>query len=302
MRTEQAIRHFINSCLGRNLSPITVSWYQNKLGVFAGYCLELPTEPGQIEVFLASIQGAPETRHAYFRVLRVFFRFIGSRFGMPNPMEEVLPPRCPKKVMATLEPRETMRLISSASSSLRDKAILTLLIDTGMRASELARIRGQDIKADTVVVQGKCGQREIPILPETQRLLLALVAQDGRDGYVFHGHKGPLTRKGVYRIVSTHMRKVGIEGPKLGPHRIRHAFGKGYLMDGGDLSSLQNLMGHNNITTTQKYAALNLNDIIKKHHQFTPLRAAQAAAQESFFDTDQAVKEAEAIIAGKKQV
>jgi hypothetical protein len=96
------------------------------------------------------------------------------------------------------------------------------------------------------------------------------------------------------------MEKAGISGPKLGGHRIRHAFGKGYLVSGGDLRSLQELMGHSDITTTQKYASLNLNDTIRKHHTFSPLRAARAAAQESFFDTNAALKEVEEILKQKK--
>ncbi|GAI07481.1 unnamed protein product [marine sediment metagenome] len=67
---------------------------------------------------------------------------------------------------------------------------------------------------------------------------------------------------------------------------------------GGDTRSLQKIMGHKKITTTEKYVELALTDIIAKHHQFTPLRAAHAAAQQSFFDKDkdQAVKEAEEIV------
>ena len=123
-------------------------------------------------------------------------------------------------------------------------------------------------------------------------------SQDGSDEYLFHGQRGPLTRRGIYRIVRRYMSKAGIGGPKLGGHRLRHAFGKNYIVNGGDLRSLQEIMGHASITTTQKYATLNLTDTVEKHHRFTPLRAAHAAAQESFFKVE-VVKEAEAILEGK---
>ena len=117
------------------------------------------------------------------------------------------------------------------------------------------------------------------------------------DEHVFHDdHKKPISRFTIYRIVREHMEKAGIKGPKLGPHRLRHAFGKNFLVEGGDLRSLQEIMGHTDVKTTQKYAALNLTDIIKKHRNFTPLRAAHAAAQESLFDTNAALREAEAIL------
>ncbi|MBA7602291.1 Tyrosine recombinase XerC [subsurface metagenome] len=314
MKTQMAVDDFLRSRQARNLSPITIAWYREKLQLFARLCPELPEEPGPIEEHLATIQGVPETRHAHFRALRAFFKFVSERYEpasrkkrLPNPMTKVAPPRCPKKVMTTLEPDETMRLLlssssslllSSSSSSLRDKALLTLLIDTGIRTSEAAGLRKQDIKTSTVRVRGKTGEREIPISEETKGLLLTLSAQD-KGEYIFNGHKGPLGRHGVYRIVNAHMKKAGISGPKLGGHRLRHAFGKGYLVNGGDLRSLQQIMGHANITTTEKYAALTLDDTIKKHHQFTPLRAAHAAAQESFLDKVEAVREAEEILERK---
>ena len=100
---------------------------------------------------------------------------------------------------------------------------------------------------------------------------------------------------------SEHMDKAGIKGPKMGPHRIRHAFGKDFLVEGGDLRSLQEIMGHADIKTTEKYASLNLTDIIKKHQKFSPLRAAHAAAQGSFLNSEanSIVEEAEKILKGK---
>ncbi len=297
MKTQTAIDEFLHSCIATNLSPVTIAWYTAKLGKFANSCQKLPKKPEKIVEFLAGIQGEPETRHAYYRALKVLYRFFRKRHKFPNPIELIDPPRCPRKVMATLEAEQTLRLLNSASN-LRDKTILTLLVDTGMRSTEVAGLRKQDIKAETVMVRGKSGEREIPISDETRILLLNLITQNGRSSYIFYGHKGPLTRKGVYRIVSAHMRKAEIVGPKLGAHRIRHAFGKGYLVSGGDLRSLQDIMGHSNITTTQKYASLNLSDVVAKHHKFSPLRAAHAAAQESFFnvEAEAAIKEAEEIL------
>ena len=209
MKTQMAVNDFLRSRQARNLSPITITWYRDKLQLFAWSCPELPEEPGPIEEHLATIKGTPETRHAQFRALRAFFKFVSQRYELPNPVTKVAPPRCPKKVMVTLEPDEMMRLLlASYSSSLRDNALLTLLIDTGMRASEAAGLRKQDIKASTVRVRGKTGEREIPISDETRRLLLAVITDKGE--YVFNDHKGPLGRHGVYRIARACMAKAGI--------------------------------------------------------------------------------------------
>ncbi len=297
MKTQAALDNFLQSCIARELSPITIGFYRNKLGRFARSYPKLPRKPAPIEEFLASIQGVPETKHAYYRALKVLYRFLRKRYRLPNPIDLIDPPRCPKKIMATLEPQDLMRLLNSAST-LRNRTILTLFVDTGMRSTELAGLRKQDIKAETVTIRGKTGEREVPISEDTRRLLLALITHDhSTDEYVFHRRKGklPINRKSIYTMINAHMKKAGIQGPKLGGHRIRHAFGKNYLVEGGDLRSLQELMGHANITTTEKYASLNLTDIVKKHHQFTPLRAAHAAAQETLFAAE-ALKEAEEIL------
>jgi len=199
--------------------------------------------------------------------------------------------------MPTLEVGELMKLLNSAETT-RDRAIITLLTDCGARAGEVCSLLKHNIKEETIIVHGKVGWREVPISEETKHLLLQVAAQSP-DDYVFHGHKGPITRHLIYAIVRRHMEKVGIKGPKLGPHRLRHAFGKNYLVEGGDLRSLQEIMGHADIKTTEKYATLNLTDIIKKHQKFSPLRGVHAAAQESLF-TSEAHKEAEEILRRKE--
>jgi site-specific recombinase XerD len=294
MRTELALQEFLASRIAANLSPATISWYKDRLLPFARSCPTLPRRPEPIETFLATVQGSPETKFDVYRALKTFFKFISSRRRIPNPMDAIQPPRRPKTLMATLEANELMRLLQSAQDP-RDRAILTLIMDNGVRAGEVCSLLKHNIKQETVVVCGKTGWREVPISEETRRLLLPIAAASP-DDHVFHGHKGPITRHLIYEVVRRHMEEAGIKGPKLGPHRIRHAFGKNYIVEGGDLRSLQEIMGHADIKTTEKYATLNLTDIIKKHRKFSPLRAAHAAAQESLFDTNAALREAETIL------
>ncbi|MBA7544545.1 Tyrosine recombinase XerC [subsurface metagenome] len=305
MKTQAAIQAFLHNRRAKNLRPKTIEWYDSFLGRFASCYPEFPMKPEPIEDFLAQVTGEPETKHAYYRCLKALYRFICKRYRregeqVQNPMEFIDPPRCPRKIMPTLEPREMMQLINLAekAENLRDRALLSIFIDSGARVGEIATLRRQNIKENTIKVSGKTGEREIPISDESRRLLLALIATNGAGEYVFTNQQRgkPLTRYGIYWIVRAYMRKAGIQGPKQGTHRIRHGFGKGYLVNGGDLRSLQEIMGHAHISTTQKYASLNLNDVIAKHHKFTPLRSAHAAAQESLFDTSEVVKEAEGIL------
>lgn len=303
MKTLAAIQYFLDNRRAQNLRPTTIDWYSALLGKFAQACPELAKEPLKIEVFLAglvSLKRSEQTIHDYFAALRAFFRFLADRYNVPNPMAKIRSPRCRKKLRATLEPSEVWRILYAATN-LRDKTLLTLIADNGIRSGELRSLRKRHIRTDTVTVYGKCGEREVPITEETRRLLLSLTANIGQDDYVFQGHKGPLGRHGVYQMVRKYMRQAGISGPKLGSHRIRHGFGKNFLVSGGDLRSLQLIMGHTNITTTEEYTALTSSDILAKHRQFNLLRAAHAAAQESFLDNSGVLKEAEEILKGEQK-
>ena len=297
MKTELALREFIASRIAANLSPATIEWYKDRLSPFANSCPDLPQRPEPIERFLATVYGSPETKYDVYRALKTFFKFICSRRRLPNPMDEVQSPRRPKTLMPTLEVGELMRLLHSVESP-RDRAIITLLVDCGVRAGEVCSLLKHNIKQETIIVHGKVGWREVPVSEETKRLLLKVAALSP-DDYVFHGQKGPISRHLIYAIVRRALEKAGIKGPKLGPHRLRHAFGKNFLVQGGDLRSLQEIMGHADIETTEKYATLNLTDIVKKHQKFSPLKAAHAAAQESLF-TAEAIREVEQILRTKE--
>ncbi len=298
MRTEQAFREFINSRISANLSPRAIEWYEDRLGPFVKFCAAFPRRPEPVEEFLASVRGSPVTKLDTFNALKTFFKFICLRHRIPNPMELVAPPHRPKVRMATLELCELAMLLQPADC-LRDRALLNLIIDTAVRAGEVCSLLKHNIKQETIIVQGKTGWREVPISEETKELLLRLAAESS-DDYVFHDdHGNPISRFSIYRIVRKYMERAAIKGPKLGSHRLRHAFGKNFLVQGGDLRSLQEIMGHADIETTQKYASLNLTDIVRKHQKFSPLKAAHAAARENLFATE-ALREAEEILKARK--
>lgn len=225
--------------------------------------------------------------------VQAFYRFICKRHSLPNPIELVDAPIRHKKVRPTLSTNELSELCIQPKT-LRDTALITLLIDNGVRSGEAVSLKRQNIFDDHIKVDGKTGEREVPISQETRDLLLALVEANRPDSdYVFQGKRGPITVSGVYQIIHPYMLAAGINGPKLGPHRIRHAFGKHYIKNGGDTRSLQKIMGHANITTTEIYVDLSTDDIVEKHRQFTPLRTAHYSTR--------ALREAEDIIRLRRQ-
>ncbi|GAH66970.1 unnamed protein product, partial [marine sediment metagenome] len=137
MKTQEAINDFIHSRIAGDRSPLTIQWYQQRLGTFARACPTLPKRPEPIETYLASLNCSPAERLNQFNALRAFYRFLRKRHRLPNPMDLIDPPHGEDKNGATLEAEELWKLLSSVTT-LRDKAVLTLLVDTGIRSSELA--------------------------------------------------------------------------------------------------------------------------------------------------------------------
>ena len=301
MNTAAAVQSFIYSRRSLNRRPATIKWYERNLRRFIAFSEELPMEPEPIEQFLAEVvpDEQEQTRHGYYRTLKALYRFTCRRRRLLNPMDLIDPPARHKKVKASLTAQELMMLLTKPPG-VRDMALLTLFVDSGCRAGESASLRKQNIFDGYVVVEGKTGQRFAFISEETRRLLLNLVASNnGSSDYVFLGQRGALTTSGIYRIVSKYLKAANISPPKMGPHRLRHAFGKNYILNGGDTRSLQEIMGHKNISVTEEYVELSQKDVQGKHHQFTPLRSAHAAAQGSLFTDDaarQALEEAEKIL------
>ena len=301
MNTAAAVQSFLYNRRSLNRRPSTIKWYERNLKRFIAFSPELPTEPEPLEQFLAEVvpDHQEQTRHGYYRTLKALYRFTCRRRRLPNPMDLIDPPARHKKIKPSLTARELMMLLAKPPG-VRDMALLTLFVDSGCRAGEAASLRKQNIFDGYVVVDGKTGQRFAFISEETRRLLLNLVANNnGRSDYVFLGQRGALTTSGIYRVVNKHLRAADITPPKMGPHRLRHAFGKNYILNGGDTRSLQEIMGHENISVTEEYVELSREEIQAKHHRFTPLRSAHAAAQSSMFTDDaarQALAEAEEIL------
>jgi site-specific recombinase XerD len=284
MKTRAAVDAFIAD-RAPDLSALSSALYRQQLGRLAATFEELPDKPEPVAIFLNGIRGKKITRYGYYRTFKAFYAFVKERFRRRNVMAGIRMQRPDTHVMmATLEPREQSMVLRAAANP-RDLAIVTILTDTGIRAGELVTLNKRSIGDGYILVDGKTGPRFVPVSDETMTALHGLAGVAGKAGWLFPGYQDrPLSRQQVYRIVRSLMDRAGVHPPKMGPHRMRHAFGKAYLVNGGDVRSLQLLMGHRQISTTEQYTSLNTKDLEAKHHRFTPLHSAQAAAQFNFLD------------------
>lgn len=300
MKTQKARNNFLEA--KQDLSPRTLEQYSQALDYLTRECPKIPKKSEPIRSALNRVNKL-WVRDAYWRVWKSFFRWCWWEYGIPNPMDRVQRPKPDEIEPRVLEPEE-LPLVLAAADNLRDKTILALALDSGVRASEFGRICTLDIGNDTIWLWGKGRKRlKVPISPETRRLLQLLIDQDGKrpQSPLFTGHNGqPISRFAVYRSVRRCMDRAGIVGPKRGSHCLRHSLATNFLADGGDVFILQRIMRHTDIGTTQKYVHLAMRTVVKRHHEHSPLRDALRGAQGALFsqdfDTHLAIKEAEKIL------
>ncbi len=269
MRTAHAARLFLDTRRSRNVSSKTIEAYEWALAKMAAlYPLELPSTSGDIEkMFRHYANFAPDSLASLWRRLLTFWRWMAVKGYAENIMQDIPPPTSRLILPRTLNTDETRQLLSCADTS-RDYAILAVLLDTGIRVGELASMTRETTRSDGIRVSGKTGDRIVPISPE----VLTLVERQGDQGVVWIGLRGPMTVSGLQNIVRRCMRRAGFLPPKLGPHTLRHTFGMQYILNGGDVFSLQRIMGHTKIETTMIYVNMSNALVARQHRKFSPMR------------------------------
>jgi integrase/recombinase XerC len=219
--------------------------------------------------------------------LRSFFRFLCRENVIAvNPCEALQTPRLDKILPVFLDTNEIKELLNfpcgESLLSIRDKAALELLYATGVRVSELVGISLADIDLGgrTIIVLGKGSKERIVLMGSTSVLAVKnylehvrpkLIAAGGKttETKLFLNARGTtLTDRSVRRIVDKHVKDVSII-KKVSPHTLRHTFATHLLDNGADLRSVQELLGHVNVTTTQLYTHLSterLKSVYKTSH------------------------------------
>ncbi|MEJ5363891.1 MAG: site-specific tyrosine recombinase XerD [Desulfosoma sp.] len=280
----------------RRMSRHTVSAYAGDLRNLAHFLTHKKgrsswsaVDRRDLEDYLAACapQTAPKTRARRLACMRSFFRFLEERSLVPsNPAAAVTFPKLPRSLPKTLSGSHVEALLNapvlSTPLGLRDKAILELLYATGIRVAELTELTFHQVnlKAGFLIVRGK-GDKE-RLVPMGQWAVEALQAYvergrpvlvKGRDpGRIFLNHHGrPLSRQGVWKMIKTYGRRIG-SPEAVSPHVLRHSFATHLLQNGADLRSLQMMLGHADISTTQIYTHV-ARERLKKIHQHHHPRA-----------------------------
>lgn len=220
------------------------------------------------------------TQNYYVIAIRNFLKFLAKRGVKCVPPERVELPRVSRRDIEVLSYSELERLLSSPKGdslrAKRDRAILETLFSTGLRVSELCALnRRVDLERGEVSVRGKGDKLRVVFLSERARRALKsyldvrkdpeeeLFVSVSRSGKVL----GRILPRTVQRLVDTCARVAGIP-KKVHPHELRHSFATDLLINGADLRSVQSLLGHANIGTTQIYTHLTNKELREVHKAF----------------------------------
>ena len=291
---ELRIAQFLAELARGNASPHTLRSYGADLRQFLEYFSptgETPPHPraiGQLEIreWLAGLYDrnlAAVTMNRKLAALRMFFAFLHREGVVPfNPARLVNSRKTPKKLPAVITEERANALIDgleSAAAQLypaRDRAIFELLYGCGLRASELTGLDLADVdRAERWLrVRGKGRkERQAPFGSKAAEALdrwLAARADLARDNALFVNRRGRrLSPRGLQYIVKFYARLLAGDS-SLHPHALRHAFATHLLSDGADLRSIQELLGHARLTTTQKYTQVSLTDLMAVYDRAHP--------------------------------
>jgi integrase/recombinase XerD len=281
----------------RGLSRNTLEAYRSdllQLGAFLGRrgVGVVAAEHSDLSAFLAQLAAgsderppvAPATLQRKAACMRSFYRHL-RREGIldGDPTADLRAPRKSQRLPKVLSRDDVARLLAAPRgtdpAALRDRALLELMYACGLRASEAIGLDVRDVDLERGVLRARGKGSKERIVPVGREAVAAVRAylQRGRPVLVglttepclFVNRRGSgLTRQGLYKIVRRHARAAGLEG-KMSPHTLRHTFATHLLAGGCDLRSLQEMLGHADVATTQIYTHLSaerLKDVYFKAH------------------------------------
>lgn len=222
------------------------------------------------------------TQNYHLIALRTFLKYLNKRGQKVIAPDKIELAKTPQRSLDLISVAELNRLLNSPSGneleSLRDKAILELLFSTGLRVSELASLnRDLDLSKDEFSIRGKGEKVRVVFLSDEAKDAIKkyLKARKDMDEPLFislskrkSSQKEPrLTTRSIERLVKKYAIKSGIS-KKVTPHVIRHSFATDLLQNGADIRSVQMMLGHANISTTQIYTHMTDAELKKVHKNF----------------------------------
>lgn len=293
---EAAISDFMGELARRNDSPHTLRNYEADLRDFAAYFSPegaAPPQPAEFDLlalreWLAHLydrEHKPATIRRKLAAIRAFFRFLSREHRISaDPARLLRLPRMPKTLPGVPNAEVTNSMLDGALPKgmepphpKRDRLLLEILYGCGLRVSEAVGLNVEDFDRHErwVRVRGKGRkERQVPYGAKAAQALDAYLklrapAPSQTAPLFLNHHRGRLTDRGARNIVKFYATWV-VGDSSIHPHTLRHAFATHLLSDGADLRSIQELLGHARLSTTQKYTQVSLQDLMRVYDNAHP--------------------------------
>lgn len=278
----------------KGLSQNTLEAYSRDIGGYLDFlgrrgCESIESvRPLDVAAFIAGLKEAglaPRSRARALSAVRTFHRFlVTENYGDTNPTSIIEAPKSLSKLPSILTAGEVDRLLAApkgeGGQEVRDRAMLELLYATGLRVSELVALKVQDVNLDAgyLLTMGKGGkERLVPMGGSASDALAVyastarpLVDKGGDNRHLFLSRLGErMTRQAFWNIVKKRASEAGI-AKNISPHTLRHSFATHLLENGADLRSVQIMLGHADLSTTQIYTHITRERLKRLHGEFHP--------------------------------
>lgn len=234
----------------------------------------------QFRLTLARREMKKSTQSYYMIALRNFLKYLAQNDYDVLPADRIELPKLSQRQIEIIDYSDLERLLNTASDTdlkgLRDRAILELLFSTGLRLSELCALnRYIDFKKGEITVRGKGDKLRVVFVSDGARQIIKNYLDKRGDAeealfisILNEKVIGRITPRAVQRLLNLYARKAGIMEKSVTPHTLRHQFATDLLMNGADLRSVQELLGHSNISTTQVYTHVTNKQLKEVHKAF----------------------------------
>lgn len=288
----------------RTVSDRTLAAYTDDLSLFDNYCNNHAIDPAtagayQVQSFIAELsaeQAAPSSVNRRLSSIRGFYRWL-VRFNkrVDNPCDSLRNVKAPQRLPSVLWEDEMAVFAGLPDAKkilwpVRDKALIMVMYSAGLRISELASLSVKVLTGgmDGARVMGKGGKERMVFFSDEARAALleylperaakirdAGLNGDGQDGALFVSAKGrPLSVPGIRWIIAQYARQSGL-GKNIHPHSLRHSFATHMVNAGCDVRIVQEMLGHSSLSTTQRYAHVNIESLKKVYAKTHPHAAVQ---------------------------
>ncbi|MFN2613191.1 MAG: tyrosine recombinase [Actinomycetota bacterium] len=291
--TDRTVEGFLRFLSGeRNLSPNTVAAYGRDLAQFTDFCAQLDTSPlrahaDTVRSFLAKRGTLGDARTTLARkaaALRAFYRFaVRRKLRADNPAALVKTPKRARMLPMVIKESQIDPLLSLPPRDdpfgARDRAILEVLYGSGIRVAELCALDVDDVGGSSIKVLGKGRKERIVPLGDPAKDALreyvaharaATITEQSPPAALFYNRKGKrIGQRDVRALVARYVAEI-VPGGKASPHTFRHSFATHLLEHGADLRSVQELLGHADLRTTQIYTHVSMERLREVYREAHP--------------------------------